>query len=243
MTVPKLAPAQLSNEGRTLYATMLERRGDLSFDPLQRQYVRVQPGTPLSPVLTAAIDEVVAANLGEWDAKKSRLTVRAVHEQYTVAEPGSGDQYIEVSVIEGTRDPDRDRGALLACLPGATLEVRSSGSWPVWDIISRHRKATDVEHDTARIAHLQVANPVLVAMRGQRISEFVGTLVSARLYPCGVAAADAADDVFDGGEMCDSCTKSHPFAPYLPPRRRDLEAVLPLVVRFTVEPKKAFPGA
>lgn len=241
--MPKALVKDLSDDARKVHAHVARAGGAtyLRYDPLEGpRFVASSQDDELevTPRLQSAVDEITAANLGTWDGKYRSLRVRSLARNFTIAPLGRGDQYIEVTILDH-RYGCAGNGALLACLPGAALTAHVDRAWPVWDVDSWHPTATDFEHASARIAMLRLGNPAVISTHGTRLTEYIGTLTEAQLYPTGVDPTTTTDrDTRENGP-CDRCDIPHPFAPYLPPARDELDDLLPALVKVSVYPLSA----
>lgn len=189
------------------------------FDPkTKNQYITAVEERTFVPTdrMMVAIRELEDARLATYSNKYSHsLSVTRVHENYTVAF-GRGSQLIRVSTF--TDHPQEAQ--LLAVLVGGDLENRNAGEHRLGEIAvrSRHKDATDFEHDASSTAQLVVRFSAPPVFSGYGGMEFHGVLTEANLYPLGTDPLGQSDaDTKYDGELCDSCDTPHPFAPYLPP--------------------------
>jgi len=246
LTYPLGHPSTLSPDARRLYYSKTDGQGKLLWDPFvvaeeRKVDVRVQRGTfRPSERFLVAVEELAAHGLGRYDRRLGTLRTTRVHPLYTVAR-GQGMYFAQVSLVSADQvhRPSARTGLLLATFVGADFTLRNTdGAWAVWCLEVLHATATDVEHDDSKVARMIVANPVIMAA-GDGMVEYAGTLTEARLYPQGTDPLTVADaDTAPG--MCDGEDEPHPFAPYLPPERDDLAALLPSLVTIETYPLRSF---
>lgn len=150
--------------------------------------------------------------------------------------------YIEVEVLRSPRDQN---GSLLAALWGATFRNNSGQStpWPTFTAQVNHATARDADHSPSILAALDVDHPVIESVSGTA-TVLVGTLSAAKMWPTGadITRIDARDGrtPLDTPDMCTwgaACVKDpHPYGPFLPEDRDDLDAYLGRTVRLTITP-------
>lgn len=211
----------LSEDARTMYR--YGRGRSLSrdvFDPKTRnRYITPAEERLFQPTdrMMAAISELETAQLATYsNSHGHRMAVTLVHEHYTVAY-GRGSQLITVKTF--AYHPDE--AELLAVLVGGDLESRDSSAFQLNEVSMRcrHEDATDVEHDASSTAQLVVRNAAPPTFTGYGRMQFHGVLTEANLYPLGTDPLQQRDeDTRDTGDLCTSCEKPHPFAPYMPPK-------------------------
>lgn len=242
---PIAHPSSLSAEAQMVYRSGHSGRVDRDLlDPkTAHRYVPREDAAAFEPSkrLLAAIDELVAVGLAAYDAQFKSLRIIEVHDLYTVAH-GRGPHLIEVRCVPVDRafNPSHE-GVLLAVLDGGEMSMRHvEGAWAVAAVEALHPTATDFEHSTAKVARLEVVAPTLLSMYGSH-TRYAGTLIDARLYPLGTDPLTKGDADTPVGE-CDGEGYGehdpHPFAPFLPPGRREIAALLPSVVRIDISPAR-----
>lgn len=150
--------------------------------------------------------------------------------------------HVAVSIIPELKY--RRNAVRLAELSGA--DYRTSD----WDGVSTMVFETsiagvvDFEHDTSKFAHLEVALPTTV-YEGSGVRILVGILTGARLYPSDVDPLTQSDADTDAG-WCDPETSGwenherHRFAPYQPPERDEVEALVGQAVLVELMPQSEF---
>lgn len=239
---PIAHPSTLSPQAQIVYASGFRSRLDRDLlDPrTHRRYADRAAAETFEPsdALVDAIEELVAAGLADYDWAFHNLGIRDVHTHYTRA-TGAGAWLAEVRLVPlaYAANPLRE-GTLLAVIDGADLDIsHTDGSWSIGRLRAPHASATDFEHSRSMTALLEIASPTLLSMNGTR-SVYAGTLIDARLYPLGVDPLTAHDGDTLPGECNDTGTDHvpHPFAPYLPVERAEIQALLPSVVTITLTP-------
>lgn len=231
--IPSKMPADLSAEARTLLRAA--HRGD-GFPP------------KITDDQIPAAREIAEAHLGRLrlDSQYGHsLSVTRLAKNFTVAEgPTDRGFYVEVEVL---RHADDRSGILLACLTGAKYQRQDSSRapWQQWRLTAMHPTATDGEHDPAYLADFRIEHPTVTDLHpGETV--LVGILSQVLLWPLGTDITlldDQRPEVrLTEPEMCtmDSCIQhrgSHPFAPYLPPERRELDVYQGRTVRITLRPQ------
>jgi len=245
LTYPLTHPSMLSLDALVVYYAGTDDQGRLYRDPFVAAEVTVGPRVQRevyrpSERFLAAVQELQASGLGFYDRRLGILRTTGVHPLYTVAR-GHGMYFAQVSVISADQvhRPSAHSGLLLATFVGADFNLRNTdGAWAVWCLEVLHATATDVEHDDAKVARMIVANPVIMATVDGMV-EYAGTLTDARLYPPGTDPLTVADvDTTPG--VCDEEDEPHPFAPYLPPQRGDVAALVPSLVTVETYPLRSF---
>lgn len=226
-TYPTTGVSVLSEDALTLYRYGVERGGNAMlngdpFDPKARYSHGAKAGdyAPSERVLAAA-QELEQHSLGSLDTKYCTiLHVTPVAKNYTVAN-GRGSYFAQVWVSE-TPIRSSGEGRLLATLVGARLEeCPDQGRGPgTLNVEVLHKTATDVEHDTARVARIVITCPEVRLSAWGTSVEVNGVLMEhAHLYPLGQDPTEHEGDQDTRTGTCTSeyCEKSHPFAPYIPP--------------------------
>jgi hypothetical protein len=245
LTYPLTHPSTLHPDAQAVYYAGTGDRGRLYHEPFAAAEVKVGPRLqreayrPTERFLAAA-EALEAHGLGSYDRRSGALLTTRVHPLYTVAR-GHGMYFASVSLVstDQANCPSAYSGLLLATFVGADFTLRNTaGAWAVWWLEVLHATATDVEHDDAKVARMIVANPVIMAASGGMV-EYAGTLTDARLYHPGTDPLTVADADTTPG-VCDKEDELHPFAPYLPPERDDLTALVPSLVTVETYPLHSF---
>ena len=156
---------------------------------------------------------------------------------------GDGAWRATVTLPQSVMTADLRDGELLCELHGVDFGLRNDGRRvPTLQVIQRKRGVVDFEHDTSKLALIEVAIPYSLFDDYDK-RRFVGVIEDIRLYPEGVdplTQDDADTDAGEGGpEVCGYGPdhKPHRFAPYLPPERRETQALRgrAVVVELTLE--------
>lgn len=194
-----------------------------------------------SPSDTAApdplVDLAIAANLA------SRYSIEEIdgikrHPSYSEA---IGDGHFDVGIYLPRINREygeptmrailgEQRMIALAAITGANYSVDGL-EWRIW----AKGSATDFEEDRSYYSDINIGLMNLTsADYGQ--STYVGVLLKARLYPLGVDPLTVEDRDTRNG-WCTSCEKQHPFAPFTPPARLDLDSLGEPIVIVKIAPR------
>jgi hypothetical protein len=232
--IPSKTPDDLSPEARAVFGRAVRSSRAYEVHEMEMPFAR----------------EVADAHLGSLyiSDRAATLTPVRLSNFFTVADSGSVNTaglYIEVEFLPHGM-PD-EPGALLAVLLDAEFYRFDNGRlpWPQWRIGVRHATATDTDHAHVYLADLKIDNPVTTRVLGGE-TVFIGLLNSALLYPLGhdVTKVDEYDEPIDPTDLCtayESCkARPHVYgAKYIPPHRDDLDAVVGMPVRITVQARTA----
>lgn len=196
----------------------------------------------------AAATEIAEAGLGRLSVfeQSANLYPTRLAKGFTVArneDPSDHGLYIEIEVL---RNPTARDGYLLACLYGATFTSNTStgAPWPTWQAKVHHASARDCDHSRSILASIEIDHPVIDSHDG-RSTVFIGRLAEALMWPTGTditlidAHSGSGTDVLAEPAMCDygSCADNpHPYGPYLPEHREDIDAHKGRAVRITSTP-------
>lgn len=233
--IPKIDLADLSAEHRRFYSRALDsnyRRADIRDDD----------------------DRLLACALAEFGYGRAYLsdnggtfTATPYLKAFTVARRAVADKnkaaysYIEVEVLRRSTDTN---GVLLAALFGATFDNKtaSTAPWPTFTAQVRHDQARDSDHSLSILATLDIDHPVVESVTGHATT-LVGTLTDARMWPTGTNITLIESNrgtPLDKPDMCTygaACAKNpHPYGPYLPDERDDLDDLTGRIVRLTITP-------
>lgn len=237
--IPTTPFSDLSDKAQAMY-----RQGVKDF----HKQVKIPAG---STALLAAATEIAEAGHGRLyitEKYDSTLTVAARAKGFSVARRDTATDgnyaqtllYVEVELLKNAHDQS---GLLLACQYGARVATRGvTGSpWPVWNTEVRHATAKDSDHSGSILSTLTIDHPVLDSVDGFSTT-MVGILSDLRMWPTDtdVTLLDMHDgDPIDEPEFCTfgSCEANpHPWGPYLPAERDDLNAYKGRPVRITTTP-------
>lgn len=243
LSFPLVGPSSVSKDARVLHRHAASGSGqhldrDI-FDPKTRhRFIPREEAESFTPTdrMMAAIAELQAVGLANYEPKFRALYTSRVHKLYTYAR-GRGSQIITVKLF----DQDEMDSQLLAVLIGADLESRDRRGGQQGDEIAvraRHETATDFEHDASSTALLVVRNPSPPVFTGYGRMTFTGVLTEARLYGIGVDPLQVSDRDTETGHMCHRCDDHHPFAPYQPPLVEELR--IPRFVTVETLPFQAY---
>lgn len=191
----------------------------------------------------AMAQELERAGLGlasdSEDKKFRRFRPTLMHPAFAEAIDGPSEEWdwwAEVMVLpwEGGLHYE---GLLLLRAGGCTIDRidhSQSRQLPVWQLRSRHATATDSDHSRCVLASLSIANPVLSRFSPAGSLEMMGTLSDARLYRHGKGPFTDEDD---RGTCADSqCERPHPFGRFVPPKRKETEALAGSLVSVQLLP-------
>lgn len=123
---------------------------------------------------------------------------------------------------------------LIATVLCGDVNFRDADGWQEVTIESRHKTATDFEHDSSKVFFMRLVNPNLERLIAGR-SEFTATAVEGYWYDADADPTKQSEHGYDYGEVeaCDGVhCDEHPFAPFMPPQRSGF----PRLVRFVVSP-------
>lgn len=233
--IPTAAYTDLSEGAKALYRTA------------QEDY---NPGTKVNgeQQMAAAIEltETGYATLSTSDEYGSTLHLEPKSRDFTAAVRTDAANhphltYIEVEVLHSATD---DHGTTLACLYGAEIsnKTRQGAPWPQWNARVHHATARDRDHSPSILADLTIDHPVLSSIDGIQ-TVLIGTLADIRAWQSGtdITLLDANRHTpIDEPVMCTygaACAATpHPYGPYLPPERDDLDAHVGRPVRITITP-------
>jgi hypothetical protein len=232
--IPTADLADLSDDARALYKDALHdynRQANVSGD------TQMAAATELTETGYATLS--ISGN-----GATLRLDPKAKH--FTAAvRTGAAEHphltYIEVEVL---RTPNDRTGTTFAALYGAEISNRTGqGSpWPQWHARVHHATARDSDHSASILADLTIDHPVLDTINGVE-TVLIGTLTDIRMWPTGtdITLIDSNRKTpLDEPDMCtygDACAaKPHPYGPFMPPERDDLDRYLGRPVRVTITP-------
>ena len=159
----------------------------------------------------------------------NRLYPARLSKAYTVAR-GRGAYRIDITLAESRKISSEELH--IATVLGGEMELHTvDKGWEEAVIVSRHKNATDFEHDSSKVFYLKVLNPVMSRM-SYGVTEFIATALEGKWYDFGVDPLTVSDDDTSSG-LCDSeyCEEPHPFAPYMPP----VKLKEPKIVRITMK--------
>lgn len=234
MSRPVIMPSELSDHALAIYEKALRKQRTL------------QQGEIATPEDVAAAKEIAAAGLGsyrffEYNGSHALWVTELASDFFTAGEPSEAEGLrVEVFVSPPSRRYLRDDGLMLACMDGAEIyrmDARGDAPWRPWRVVCRHATATDFEHDGVILGEIEVDDltPELLGP----VSSYFARIVSVRGWPFGSDPfAYEGDRDYAPGSSCDGeCGLApHPFGPYVPPERQELEKYAGWTARIVATP-------